>query len=215
LIGYVGTTGELGPLSLLDIGIPSESDPAGYASSPLGGWRRQFDRFTVFSFQREVLDEVTPQLRFQPAPRPAQVRLHVDDVSQARITAPLNDFLYARTRQTSLSNLRLLQALSQQLHVPPAVCKGTAESLLDAKLICPLGGKYVFSGGGGQGEAPPHWTSTALGQAEPGGLLAVRAPQSYQSPPLNWFRGLALDATMNEKTISAHAEIIMQMPPKR
>ena len=73
-------------MSVLNIGIPPQSDAAGYASSPLGGWRRQFDRFTVFSFQREVLDEVTPQLRFQQAQRPAQVRLHVDDVSQARIT---------------------------------------------------------------------------------------------------------------------------------
>jgi hypothetical protein len=214
LIGYIGTTGDLGVLSLLDIGIPAESDTAGYASSPLGGWRRQFDRFTVFSFQREVLEEVTPRLRFEPAPRPAQVRLHVEDVSQARITASLNDFLYARTRQSSLSNLRLLQVLNQQLHVPLAACKETAESLLDAKLICPLGGKYVLAGGG-QGEAPPHWTSTALGPSEPAGFLAARAPQGYQSPPLNWFRGLALDAMMNEKTISAHAKIIMQTPPKR
>jgi hypothetical protein len=212
LIGYIGTTDELGVLSLLNIGIPPESDPAGYASSPLGGWRRQFDRFTVFSFQREVLEEVTPQLRFRQARRPAQVRLYVDDVSQARITPPLNDFLYARTRQTSLSNLRLLQALNQQLHVPPAACQQTAESLLEAKLICPLGGKYVLREGE-RGEAP-HWTSTALGPAEPGGFLAVRAPQGYQSPPLNWFRGLGLDATMNENTISLHAEIIMQMPPK-
>jgi hypothetical protein len=213
LVGYIGTTGELGVLSVLNIGIPPESDAAGYASSPLDGWRRQFDRFTVFSFQHEVLDEVTPQLRFQKAPRPAQVRLHIDDVSRARITPALNDFLYARTRQTSLSNLRFLQALNQQLHVPSAACKETAESLLNAKLICPLGGKYVLTEGDENGT--PHWTSTALGQTEPGGFLAVRAPQNYQSPPLNWFRGLALDATMDEKTISAHAEIIMQMPPKR
>ena len=31
------------------------------------------------------------------------------------------------------------------------------------------------------------------------------------SPPLNWFRGLDLDATMTEKTVSAHAEVIMQI----
>jgi len=214
LVGYIGTTGELGVLSVLNIGIPPESDAAGYAVSPLGGWRRQSDRFTVFSFQHEVLDEVTPQLRFQPAPRPAQVRLHIDDVSRARITPTLNDLLYARTRQTSLSNLRLLQTLDQQLHVPSAACKEMAESLLDAKMICPLGGKYVLTEGEANG-GPPHWTSTALGQAEPGGFLAVRAPQGYQSPPLSWFRGLGLDATMNEKNVSAHAEIIMQMPPKR
>ena len=49
--------------------------------SPLGGWRRQWGEFTVFSFQREVLDEVVPQLHFEPAKRPAQIRLRVDDVS--------------------------------------------------------------------------------------------------------------------------------------
>jgi hypothetical protein len=212
LVGYVGTTGELGLLSFLNIGIRQPPDAAGYASSPLGGWRRQYGPFTVFSFQRDVLDEVVPQLRFQPAQRPAQVRLRVDDVSQARITPALNDLGYARTRETSLGNIRLLHALDQQLHVPPRACKEAAEFLSDAKLICPLGGEYVLREGAG---GAPRWNSTALGQIEPGGVLKVHAPQGYQSPPLSWFRGLSLDATMTEKTISAHAEVIMQMPTKK
>jgi hypothetical protein len=45
--------------------------------------------------------------------------------------------------------------------------------------------------------------------------LKVHAPPGYQSPPLSWLRGLDLDATMTEKTISAHAEVIMQMPAKK
>ena len=159
LVGYVGTTGQLGLLNVLNIGIPPQSDAAGFARSPLGGWRRQFDHFTVFSFQREVLEEVVPQLRFEPAQRPAQVRLRVDDVSHARITPALNDLLYGRTRETSLGNLRLLHALDEQLHVPPAACKEAAEFLLDAKLICPLGGHYVLREENGE---PPHWTSTAM-----------------------------------------------------
>ena len=61
--------------------------------------------------------------------------------------APDHAFLdslgYARTRDTSLGNLRLMQALAEQLHVPPPRCRETAEFLLDAKLICPLGGDYV------------------------------------------------------------------------
>ena len=134
LIGYIGTTGELGVLSVLNLTIPPQSDPAGYAASRIGGWRRQYGPFTVFSFQREILDEVVPQLRFEPAERPAQVRLRVDDVSKARITPGLNDLLYGRTRETSLGNLRLLHSLGQQLHVPAADRKKTAESLLDAKL---------------------------------------------------------------------------------
>ena len=68
----------------------------------------------------------------------------MDDVSNARITPALNDLGYARTRETSLGNLRFLHALDQQLHVPPTACPEAADFLLDAKMICPLGGKYVL-----------------------------------------------------------------------
>ncbi len=72
LVGYVGSTGELGMLNILNLGIPPGSDPNGYAISPLGGWRRQWGEFTVFSFQRDMLETVVPQLRFEPAQRPAK-----------------------------------------------------------------------------------------------------------------------------------------------
>jgi hypothetical protein len=205
LVGYVGTNGQLGLLSLLDIGIPPGADAEGYATSRLGGgWRRQFGPFTVFSFQREILETITPQLRFEKTTRPAQLRLRVGDISNSRATPMLNDWGYARTRETSLGNLRFLHALQQQLRVAPAECRDTAETLFDAKMICPLGGQYIYG--------PVGWTSTALRPAEGGGWVKVHAPQGYLSPPLNWFRGLDLDATMTEKAISAHAEVIMQMP---
>jgi len=212
LVGYIGTTGELGLLSVLNIGIPPTSDAAGFARSPVGGWRRQFGCFTLFSFQHDVLEVVAPQLCFERAPRPAQVRLHVGDVSHAGITLRLNDLGYGRTRETCLNNLRLMHALDQQLHVPPAACREAAEFLMDAKLTCPLGGQYVLRETPG---GPPRWTSTMLEKRPAAnGALAAHAPEGYQSPPLNWFRGLDLEATMTEKTISAHADIIMQMPAK-
>jgi hypothetical protein len=210
VVGYIGTTGqELGMLRVLNLGIPPRSDAAGYAMSPFGGWRRQYGDFTVFSFQREVLETVTPQLHFDEAKRPAQVRLRVDDVSNARITPALNDLAYARTRETCLGNLRFLHALDEQLHVPPAACREAAEFLLDAKMICPLGGKYVMQEAAGE---PSRWTSTAFEDTPPGGLLRVPAPPGFQAPPLRWFRGLDLEATMLETTITAHADLIMQMP---
>ena len=144
LIGYVGSYGPPGLLGLLDAMIPGPADAAGYASNRLGLWRRQFDRFTVYSLQPEVLATVTPQLHFEQTERPAQARLHVGDVSQARVTPALNSWGYSRTRETALGNLRLMHALDQQLHVPPEHCKEAAEFLLSAKLICPLGGQYVF-----------------------------------------------------------------------
>jgi hypothetical protein len=221
LVGYVGTTGALGPLAVLNLGFPP-SDAAGYSQSRIGGWRREsadddgkdgaLGRYTVFSFHREVLESVTPQLRLDKAARPAQIRLRLGDVSNARVTPGLNDLAYARTRETSLGNLRLLHAVNQQLHVPLAACRDKAEFLLDAKLICPLGGKYVLRE---PTDETAFWTSTALDPTQTGGFLAVRAPKGYLSPPLNWLRGLDLDATMTEKSVSAHAEVIMQTPAKK
>jgi hypothetical protein len=209
LVGYVGVYGPLGLLGVLDATIPGPPDANGYSASALGLWRRQFDRFTVYSFQADVLAAVTPQLRWQQWPRPAQAWLHVGDVSQARVTPALNRWAYQRTRETALGNLRLLHALEQQLRVPPADCKQAAESLLAAKLICPLGGQYVFR------PVPNEvgrWTSTAL-EAEGG--RGGEPPPGYLARPLTWFRGLDLDAAMVESALSAHAEILMQRPEKK
>ncbi len=207
---YIGTTGtDLGWLGIFNLGIPPVSDAAGYAGSPLGGWRYQDGRFTVFSFQQEVLATVVPQLHFEQAPRPAQIRLQVGDLSHAQITPLVNDLGYQRTKETCFNNLRLMHALDQQLHIPPASCKEAAEFLLDAKLICPLGGHYELRQ---TPDGPPRWTSTALEKLAASGGTDAHAPEGYQAPPLNWFRGLDLEATMTDKNLSAHAEVDMKMP---
>ncbi|MBN2023987.1 MAG: hypothetical protein JW809_14480 [Pirellulales bacterium] len=209
LVGYIGTTGQLGFLSLLDRWVGTPANASGLAGRPEGLWRHQDQTFTVFSLQPDVLATVRPRLRFEPAERPAQIRLGVGDVASARLTPALNTLGYLRTRDTSLGNLRLLHALDQQLHVPGADCLAAAELLLDARLICPLGGTYEFrAADAGHG----HWTSTRLDESGGAGPLAVNVPEGYQTPPLNWFRGLALDATMTEKDLSAHVEVIMQLP---
>ncbi|MCC6124771.1 MAG: hypothetical protein IT426_07415 [Pirellulales bacterium] len=232
LVGYLGCTGDLGFLRVLNIGFPPP-DANGYSTVRLtGGWRRMFGPFTVFSFQPEILAEVTPQIRFEQAERPAQLRLRIDDPTRSRIMPLANGWAYNRTRETTLNNLRLLQALDQQLHVPPPSCKEAAEFLLDAKLKCPLGGEYVYkslsplpsplspqSEGEGPGVNPDNfgrWTSTALeNQSAGGSFLHPAAPPDFQAPPLNWFRGLDLEAVINEKNLSAHAAIIMQLPEKK
>jgi hypothetical protein len=133
-------------------------------------------------------------------------------VTQAKIVPLLNNIGYVRTRETSLGNLRLLRDLEGQLHVPPKTCKEAAEFLLGAKLVCPLGGEYVYRQSPGEAG---RWTTTALAASGERKLLLDRAPEGFQSPPLNWFRGLTLDATMTQNVLSARAEVIMQLPAKK
>lgn len=210
-VGYSGTIGDrLGRLAPLNAGIVGPANAAGYSSSPGERmWRRDFGEYTLFSLQPDLLATVAPQLELVEAERPAQVRLHIEDVSTARIYRTLNNFGYARTRQTCRGNLRLLHALNQQLRVPGDYCKNAAELLLDAKLVCPLGGEYVYqadSGGAG------FWTSTLLGPRQSGGLFTTEAPEGFVAPPLDWFRGLDLDVTATPQAVSIHADLMMQMP---
>jgi len=205
--GYLGYSGEAGLLRFLDLGM-SATDAAGYARSPLGGWRREIGQFRLYSFQRDVLDTIGPELRFESHPRPAHLRLNISDPTQARLAPLLNDLSYARTRETSLNNLRLLHTINQQLHVPPADCRQVAELLMNAKLVCPLGGEYVLE----KKDDLQRWTSTALNNATATGLLGPKSPEGFQSPPLSWFRGLDLEASVTEKGIVLHAELIMQLP---
>lgn len=210
--GYWGYLGAPEGLNWLEEQTTGPVDTDGFARGPLGIWRYRQPTLTVYSFQRRLLEQVTGRLRLEEAERPAQVRLRVGDVSQGPIAPLLNDLGYGRARQASLGNLRLMHALVEQLHVPIEQARTAAETLLDAQLVCPLGGQYVFrTTAAGIG----YWTSTALAEGQPAGLLRTEAPPGYQTPPLNWFRGLDLDALLTPSALSLHAEMLMQKPAAR
>lgn len=209
LVGYIGTTGELGWLGRFNEMFSRRPDPNGYTVGLFGLWRREMDGATVFSFQPDVLAAATSQLQFEEAPEEAHFRLDVGNIAGARLTPLLNDFVYWRTRQTSLGNLKLLQSLEQQMHVPGEACKDTAEMLLDVELSCPLGGEYEYqvdrSGIG-------RWHSTAMVPGGDGRFLSTKAPEGFLTPPLDWFRGLSVHGLVTPEAVSAHAEVLMAMP---
>jgi hypothetical protein len=209
IVGYLGYQGDPGFLRLLELMFTGPQDANGYKRSLIGLWRLQYGPFALFSFQTDVLAEIAAQLRFEPAQHPAQLRLHVNDLSGARITPFLNNWGYARTRETCLGNLRLMHALNQQLHIPTSDCREAAEFLLAAKLVCPLRGQYVVREAPG---SPSYWTSTKLEEFQPQGGMMPTAPQGYIAPPLSWFRGLDLHASLVGHQLAAHAEVDMQLP---
>jgi hypothetical protein len=213
LVGYVGTTNEAGLLAWFPFRPSGPPDADGYTQGERGLWRRSVDAFTVFSFQRGVLERVTPQLRLEDAPRAAQVRFRAADLSRSPLAPLINAWGYARTRETSLGNVRLMHQIVQQLRVPGEAARTAAECLLNAKLVCPLGGKYVYN------QSPKEigfWTSTALeGTRRLSLLSAPKVPEGYQAPPLNWFRGMELDAAVTDGTVEAHLQLDAHWPPPK
>jgi len=198
--GYLGSWPRLGFLDLLPLGLSGRPNLAGISQLPLGAWRWQGGDFSVLSFQRHVLEHAAAHLRPQATDNPAQIRLHVGNLAESRLSGFVNALNYRRARQASEGNARLLNSLSQQLHVPRELSLNTAERLLDTQLVCALGGEYELVT---DGELST-WRSTSW-PATPDAI-----PPEYQAPLLGWFRGLETDLTKIGDQLILHAEIDMQ-----
>jgi hypothetical protein len=205
--GYLGSWPAAGFLDILPFNLGGTvPDPNGFSRLPLGLWRRQGGGFSVLSFDPQLLADVTPQLRVVDSEIEAQLRVHVEDLSQSRIRPWIETLYYSRGLAASAGNSRFLTLLSQQLQVPIEDARGTAEQLLDAKLVCPLGGDYqlVEDLNGGLRT----WRSTAW--ANPG---STTVPEDFEAPLLKWFRGLDAHLTKLGDSVTTRVELDMQRKP--
>jgi len=205
--GYIGSWPRAGFLDLLPFNLGgSAPDPDGFSRLPLGLWRRQGGGFSVLSFDPQLLANITPQLRVAEAETEAQLRLHVEDLSQSRIRPWITSLYYQRGLAGSAGNTRLLTQLNQQLGVPIEQAKDVAEDLLDAQLVCPLGGEYQLVEdirGGARA-----WESTAWAKRN---LAAT--PEDFEPTLLQWFRGLDAQLNKDGDQIVARIELDMQRKP--
>ena len=207
--GYLGAWPHPGYLDLLPLGLRPPVDPHGYSRMLFGLWRRLYDGFAVLSFDRSILDVDVPRLRLAETNNPAQIRLHVADLSQSRLSGWSNALAYMRAREASFGNTRLLHTLSQQLAVPRAEALATAESLLDRKLVCTLGGQYrLVQHPSGLEE----WVSTHWEKDRSRTDFAV--PTDYVAPLMRWFRGVDADLTLHPDRLAAQIQLDMQRSEK-
>jgi hypothetical protein len=204
--GYLGSWPTAGFLDLLPFNLGgSVPDPDGFSQLPFGLWRRQGGGFSVVSFDPALLARVTPHLRVVESEVPAQLRVHVEDLSQSKIRPWIVHLYYQRGLLASAGNARFLMQLSQQLQLPLSKAKAAAEQLLDAELNCPLGGQFeLVRDEGGLGT----WRSTAWDKREAG-----KIPEDFEPPLLKWFRGLDAHLTRDGDQITTRIELDMQRQP--
>lgn len=203
---YVGGVPHPGLLKLLTMGAAlTQPDAAGYTQLLTGGWMRVAGQYTLFSFQRDVLREVTPQLRFATVAEPAHAWLVSEDLARSKTAGAINNLGYRRERGVSMGNSLFMYSLSEQLHVPAGQGLVTAERILDAKLNDPLGGKYELVGTPGGLQT---WISSKL-RTSGVPLNSKVAPADYRFPALDWLRGIDAVARFDRSTVSAHAELEM------
>ena len=209
---YVGGWPTPGALQGLGIGGPNvQMDAEGYGLSGLF-WQRQLSTpagpITVASMKRDVLTEIAGSLNIVEAQQPAQVWLHLGDVSNSKMAGLANQFGYLRARGVSHGNANFLHSLTTQLDVPPDQALDVAQRLLDARLVSPIGGRYELQTRAGEF---PLWAANALPEGPRSGLLP-HPPAGFLSPPLDWLRGVDLYGGSDTTGLWAHAEILMQRP---
>jgi hypothetical protein len=206
---YVGAWPVPGLLTMFGAGNPATPVDANGFTQAGGFWQRQMGQMTVISPQSDLLAEVTPALKMVSAPDDAQLFLHVGDLTSSKLAGMANQFGYSRARTIAFGNTHYLESLTTQLGVPPQKARDVAERLADARLVSPLGGGYeLVSRGGGF----PTWIPTALKNETVVGLFPT-PPADFQSPPLNWFRGLELTLKNDPgKLLAVNSTVQMQRP---
>jgi hypothetical protein len=171
-------------------------------SSGIKAYWRKLPDFDLLSPSKLILSDVAPQLKLVDAPRPAQIRLRVADLSKTGWAAAIDAESFIRARRVSAGNAQFMHALAQQLNVPLQQTRSEAERLLDARLVCPLGGKYELSGGF---SSVQRWRSTAW-QTD-SFYEETRIPKGFKSPLFTWFAGLSLDFHIKDPTLTTHIEL--------
>jgi hypothetical protein len=225
LRAYIGTWPR--PLVLLDRFLgratgPPDGDGIARHEGWFNTWQQRHDDFFLFSFQRDVLVEVGPQLAMVEAQQPAQIRLRIDDLHYKQIATGVNGYGYMRARQASASASRFMNSLTTQLHVPPDQARDVAEQLVGGNFIDPLGGKYelledgnpALAAAAGEESLPAPgarrlWASTAVTPANR--FLLTEIPVDYEMPLMQWFRGLNLEVARVDSAdaLTLHAELDM------
>ncbi|NIP86067.1 MAG: hypothetical protein GTO03_11070 [Planctomycetales bacterium] len=207
-LGGVPDLGQAESLLAMIFGAGGVPDIAGYVRWPFGLWQRSTDGMTLLAFRKELLDWVTPQLVGQPLATPAQLHLHLVDLSQTRLAAGVNALGYQHARQVSSGNCALMKQLQRQLGVAADQCRETAERLVGARLLCPLGGEYRSL----PLEDGRHlWVSSAWSEQNAAALVEV--PTGYQFPVLQWLRGLQLDAQLQPDHLTIRADLLVARKP--
>jgi hypothetical protein len=207
---------------------PLDGDNMGRTGGLFDLWFRRADDFFLFSFKRDVLQEVGSQLAMVEAKRPAQIRLFMDDLTGKQLATAVSGLGYMRARDTSASASRFMNSLTTQLHVQPEQARPLAESLVQGHFDCPLGGDYVLvdaatalpAPGEKREEVLPNpagapatttgrklWASTATPPENR--FLLTEIPADYQMPLMNWFRGLSAEAGRANDELSLHAALDM------
>ena len=200
--GYLGSWPSPGYINWMPA-LGGQPDQFGYTYSRLLQlWRLQWNSFSVLSFDQFRLENLKQHLKIVDSERPAQIRLSVEDLSKSKLKEWANTVNYRRAWETSISNIQMLNLAVQQFRISPEEASLVMQRMLDAELVCSLGGEYqmvkTLSG-------RVIWISSMW----PSFINPV-LPADHVAPFLTWFRGLKVEVSKAESQFSVHGFLDIQ-----
>ena len=177
--------------------LGGQPDALGYTYSRLLKlWRLQWNSFSILAFDQQRLENLKPHLTLVDTQRRAQIRLKVEDLSQAALKDWANTVNYRRAWQTSVSNIQMLNLAVQQFRISPEDARLVMQRMLDAELVCSLGGEYQLA-------KTPSGRAIWVSSKWPS-FLNPMLPPNHVAPFLTWFRGFELEVSKAETQFSVH-----------
>ncbi|MHB8952991.1 MAG: hypothetical protein ACYC4U_08405 [Pirellulaceae bacterium] len=160
----------------------------------------QFDNsleWSIFARDKQIRQQVRPQLQTTHARNPAQVRLALSDPNRASVGPYLHAYAYLASRQASGLATQMLNDLTGHFGMSPQQGLETVHWIFDAAPVCPLKGSFKWT------EAEPcgFWTSSAWHELSVFELQEV--PSEYRFPFLDWLRGATVEFALTGTTLSA------------
>jgi hypothetical protein len=203
---YIGIWPAVDLRQLAPMSAARVPDEQGRTRLPLGLWHCTTDTgFTLLAVDPAILEEAAPRLSVADDAEPAQIRLHLADLSRSQVRSWFAALDFQRAHQTSLGNTRLLHAFVQQLGVPTGEALSVAESVLDLQLICALGGNYHTWN---SPEGGTFWVSSAWPTPA---RTEDAVAESFTSPMMSWFRGADARLTTNGDRCELSADVFVEL----
>ncbi len=197
LPAYIGAHPSPGVLDRWLLGFRNRNESDGFNYSRLLDlWRLDTGEFALMGFNRKRLESAASQLHVVPGDSVAQLRLHVADLNQTKVAGLANWLFYRRAWKTSLTNVQWVNHVAHKFQLPAEGAWATAESIVGARFVCPLGGEYQFDGAW-KSSAWPSWTQP-------------RVPADYHAPLLRWFRGIDAEVIQTENQFVVHGTMDVQ-----
>lgn len=168
-------------------------------------WIRRTKQFTIISGVKESLDHVAGNLSFEEAERPAQLRARIGDLSRAKSFPRIRAESYLNDARISVGTTAMLNDFTQQFRLKPDAGCNTAERVLNGRVTCMLGGELKHAAAR---DDFARWRSSKLLLGRMSAINSV--PDDYRSQLLDWWHGLDLEFTIQNRTLQVRAELELQ-----